>query len=132
MLGLWRSKAKSEDVDEFYVDLRLSDIPAYQKMFERALRAIDIDVETAWSRGEEYDKAKLEKDGETINLLCEEVEQRGLKPDYLIIMIHQYIFADPWQREWHKEEWAKRVVHRKEIDYFPSGWDMYRLLERVT
>ena len=131
MLWIKRIKAKLKGVDDFYVDLRFDQIAAYQQMFENVLAAIDIDTETAWSRAEEYEKVKFEKDAETINLFCEQAERLGFNPGYLIIMIHQYIFADPWQREWDEKRWARRVVRREEIDYFPSGWAMHALLERM-
>ena len=131
MLWLKRVKAKLKGADEFYADLRTGEIPAYQELFERTLRSIDIETETAWSRGEKYNKARFEKDEETINLICEQAEQRGLNPGYLIIMVHQYVLADPWQRERDEKQWANRVVRRKEIDYFPSGWATHTLLERM-
>ena len=118
MLWLKRIKAKFKGVDDFYVDLRFADLAAYQRMFDSVLGSIDIDTETAWSRSEEYDKVQLEKDEQTINILCQQAERRGFNPAYLIVMVHQYIFADPLQREWDEKQWAKRVVRRKEIDYF--------------
>jgi hypothetical protein len=132
MLWLKQVKAKLKGVDDFYVDLKFDEIAAYQQMFNSVLGSIDIDTETAWSRGEKYDKVRFEKDEQTINLLCEQAEQRGFNPAYLIIMVHQYIFADPWQRGWDEKQWAKRVVRRKEVDYFPSGWAMHALLERMS
>jgi hypothetical protein len=72
MLWLKRIKAKFKGVDDFYVDLRFADLAAYQRMFDSVLGSIDIDTETACSRSEEYDKVQLEKDEQTINILCEQ------------------------------------------------------------
>jgi hypothetical protein len=106
MLWWQRMKAKLKGIDDFYAGLSEKMIPAYQRLFEQALRTIDIENETAWARRESCDKSLLEKDGESLDQLLEEALQQGLVPDFIAVMIHQYIFADPWQREWDQERWA--------------------------
>lgn len=71
MLWVKRVKAKLKGVDDFYVDLRFSEIGAYQQIFDHAIRSIDIETETAWSRSEEYDREKFDRDENTIHLLVE-------------------------------------------------------------
>lgn len=132
MLWWQRVKAKLRGVDDFYAELSIKTVPAYQRLFEQALRAIDVENQTAWSKSESYDKLRLEKDGEILDNLSEQALHQGLVPAFLMVMIHQYIFADPWQREWDRDHWAWRVMKRKEIDHFPSGWAVFNLLKNVT
>jgi hypothetical protein len=43
-------------------------------------------------------------------------------------MVEQYILAGAVEREKDKDQWAKRVVNRKELDYFPAANEVYQLL----
>jgi hypothetical protein len=56
----------------------------------------------------------------------------GLSASHLQIMVNQFVFADVRLRDLHKGEWVTRVVHRKEVDFFPDGWSMRRVLEKLN
>jgi len=40
--------------------------------------------------------------------------------------------ADERFREMDQDTWVKRVIHRKDVDYFPDGRSTRRLLEKVS
>ena len=66
--------------------------------------------------------ARYEKDEEAIEriIVDEATRTDQLKPMCLRIILDQYIYADPYQRELDKEQWVKRVIKRKSMDYFPN------------
>lgn len=95
--------------------------------------SVDVDTQTRWSKNQEYDRRRFSKDEEVMeNLILGEATKAGLSPAILQVIVNQYFFADPYQREMDIDVWVKRVISRKSVDYFPSGWAVRKVLERVT
>jgi hypothetical protein len=42
------------------------------------------------------------------------------------MMIVQYVHADEWLREGHQDNWAKKVINRKDTDFFPDPWAIFQ------
>jgi hypothetical protein len=128
-----RVKDKVKRIDPFYEEIKTEQIGLYQHYFIKLISSIDIDTQTKWSQSEQYDKEQMAKDEEIMeNIIVNEAIRDGLSPALLQVILSQYFFADPYQREIDKENWIKRVTHRKDVDYFPDGWSMRTLLEKVT
>ena len=131
MFKRWLSRLKG--VDPFYEDVNLEQIALYQHYCGKVLRAVDVPNSTRWSKSEPYDRARLDADDEVMeNIIVGEAAHEGLSPAYLQIMINQYFFADERLREMDRDKWVKRVLYRKNMDYFPDGWSTRRLLEKVS
>jgi hypothetical protein len=47
-------------------------------------------------------------------------------------MVNQYFFADERFHELDQDTWVTRVLRRKDVDYFPDGFSVRRLLETVS
>jgi hypothetical protein len=128
-----RIKTKIKGIDPFYEEVRTEQIGLYQHYFSKLINSIDIDTQTMWSQSKDYDKQQMAKDEEVIEkIVTVEAVHEGLYPAILQVMVNQYFFADVYQRELDKEKWVKRVLHRKDVDYFPSGWQVRTLLEKIT
>lgn len=119
--------ARIRGIDPFYCEIRKNQVDLYQKYFERLLNAVDIDNYTKRSRGEDYDKAILERDDKTIEkIIVEEAQEKdNLLPVYLQVILEQYFYADVWEREKDKHDWVNRVLRRKNVDYFPDPMRIY-------
>lgn len=119
--------------DSFYGDVKPEQIELYQHFFLRVIRAVDVANNTRWARGEPYDRARLAADDEAMEaIIVGEGARSGLSSSYLQVMVNQFFFADPYFRESHKDNWATRVLHGVDADYFPDGWSMPRVLERLS
>ena len=114
--------------DEFYAEVKDHEIPHYQYFFERTLKSVSIENQTNWALGKKYDKVRLDKDDDSMYEIAMEAEKTGLAPVFLQIMVNQYFFADPIERELYSDQWAKKVVYRGDIDCFPSGWAVRKLI----
>ena len=120
-------------IDPAYDDVPVTKLPRYQHYIDKILMAIDVHTQTAWSMSRPFDKERFRKDEETMGkIVLEEAAQEGLSPGVLQVMLHQYFFADVYQREIDRDRWAHRVLHRKKMDYFPDAASMAELLSRVT
>lgn len=115
--------AKIKGTDPFYSEMEKNKIGLYQKYFDRLLKSVNVDNFTNRSAGKEYDKAVARQDDITIEkIIVEEAQKKdGLLPVYLQVIFEQYIFADVWERESDKHNWVNRVLHRKNVDYFPDA-----------
>lgn len=125
--------SKMKGIDPFYEDVKPEQIGLYQRYFTKVIRAVDVANSTRWSRSGRFDRARLEADdGAMEKIIGDEAAREGLSPSYLQIMVNQYFFADERLRELDQDTWIKRVVYRKDVDYFPDGWSTRRLLEKVS
>ena len=125
--------SKLKGIDPFYEDVKPEQILLYQHYFAKVIGAVDVSNSTRWSRNERYDRARLAFDDEVMEkVIVDEASPEGLSPSYLQIMVNQYFFADEGLRKLEQDTWVKRVVHRKDVDYFPDGWSTRRLLEKVS
>lgn len=124
---------KLKGIDPFYADVKPEQIGLYQHYFAKMIGAVDVSNSTRWSRSEHFDHARLAVDDEIMEkIVVDEAAREGLSPSYLQIMVNQYFLADEHFRELDQNTWVKRVVHRKDVDYFPDGWSTRRLLEKVS
>ncbi len=133
MSFLSRMKNKVKGTDPFYEEVKTEQIGLYQHYFSKLINSIDIDTQTKWSQSNDYDRQQMAKDEEIMErIIAVEAAGEGLSPAILQVMVNQYYFADAYQRELDKENWVKRVLHKKDVDYFPGGWQMRTLLDKVT
>lgn len=124
---------KFKGIDPFYEEVKTDQIGLYQHYFYKIINSIDIDTQTNWSQSKDYDRNQMKKDEEVMEKIATlEARSEGISPAILQVMVNQYFFADVRQREFDKENWVKRVLHRKDVDYFPAGWQMRTLLDAVT
>ena len=120
-------------VDPAYDDVTDAQLPRYQLYIDKVLAEIDIDTETAWSANRPYDKQQFFRDEATIErIIAHEAAAEGLNPAVLQVMVNQYFFADVYQRERDRDRWAYRVLHRKDVDYFPDPVAIADLLNRAS
>jgi hypothetical protein len=125
--------SKLKGIDRFYEDVKPEQIGLYQHYFNKVIWAVDVANSTRWSQSESYDRKRLALDDEVMEkIIVDEAAREGLSPSYLQIMVNQYFFADERFRELDQDNWVKRVLHRKDVDYFPDGWSTRRLLEKVS
>jgi len=125
--------SKLKGIDPFYEDVKPEQIGLYQHYFAKVIRAVDVSNSTRWSRSERFDRARLAADDEVMEkIIVDEAAREGLSPSYLQIIVNQYFFADERFREMDQDTWVKRVIHRKDVDYFPDGRSTRRLLEKVS
>jgi hypothetical protein len=68
-------------------------------------------------------QARLDKMGQ---------EFPDLDPAVVWIMANQYFLADPWRRETDRTTWVRRVLHREDIDYFPTGSAVFMILRKMN
>ncbi len=133
MSFLSKMKNKIKGIDPFYEEVKTEQIDLYQHYFSKLISSIDIDTQTKWSQSKDYNRQQMAKDEEVMEkIVGVEAASEGLAPAILQVMANQYFSADAYQRELDKENWVKRVLHRKDVDYFPSGWEVRALLEKVT
>jgi len=125
--------SKVRGIDPFFEEVKKDQIGLYQHYFSKVIRSIDVDTETNWSMSKPIDNEQFRKD-ETImeEIIVVEAATEGLSPAILQVIVHQYFFADVYQREMDQEQWVKRVMWRKNPDYFPSGWQVRNLLDAVS
>lgn len=126
-------KNKIKGIDPFYEQIKNEEIGLYQHYFNKIILSIDISNQTKWSKSQGYNKEQLDKDDDLMeNIIINEAKKDGLIPRFLQVMLNQYFFADVYQRENIKDSWVKKVIYRKDIDYFPDGWSMCNLLEKLN
>ena len=115
----------------FYQEVRPNQIERYQHYVSMALKQLDVENNTKWSRGDKnYDRDRLSVDDKVMEeLIVGGAATEGLSPAYLQIMINQYFFADPYLREKDAKGWVRRVLDRKSVDYFPDPWALRKTLE---
>src|SRR5688572_3723780 len=112
--------SKLKGIDRFYEDVKPEQIGLYQHYFNKVIWAVDVANSTRWSQSESYDRKRLALDDEVMEkIIVDEAAREGLSPSYLQIMVNQYFFADERFRELDQDNWVKRVLHRKDVDYFP-------------
>lgn len=129
MIWLDKIKAKVQGIDEFYVDIPKEHLGLYQNYFNKILNEVDLNTQTRWSAGKDFDKDQLDRDFVTMErIVIEEAIKEGLHSVILNVIVNQYFFADVYRREKDKADWVKRVIHRKSTDYFPSGWAIYNVI----
>ncbi len=128
------SKVKNKiiGIDSFYGEVQREQIGLYQHYFDKIINSVDIDTQTKWSKSEKYNREQMAKDEDAMEIIANEATREGLAPAILQVMVNQYFFADVYQRELDRHNWVKRVMYRKDVDYFPAGYSMRSLLEQVT
>jgi hypothetical protein len=116
--------------DPYYAHVRVSQIGLYQHYFNVAIRNVDVWNYTKWSTSRErWDEDRMARDDQYVKeVLISEAEAEGLNAEYLIVMLHQFFFADVQWREVHQDDWARHVMEGKAIDDFPSGGSIKGLL----
>jgi hypothetical protein len=130
---LKRLMNKAKGIDPFFEEVKAEQIGLYQHYFIKVLQSIDVDVETSWSMGKPYDKERFQKDEYIMEkIIVGEAAAEGLIPSILQVIVHQYFFADVYQREIDRKRWVQRVIHRKQADYFPGGWQVASLLYTIA
>jgi hypothetical protein len=123
----------NEGIDPYFLEIRKEQIPLYQRYFEKVIQSIDVDTQTNWSMSKPYDKNQFRKDEDVMeSIILGEATQEGLSPAFLQVIVHQYFFADVYEREKDKGNWVNRVMNTKKVDYFPGGWQVKKLLEAVS
>jgi len=128
-----RMRNKIKGIDPFYGEVNTKQIGLYQHYFSKIINSIDIDTQTKWSQSKGYDRQQMSSDEEVMEkLITLDAASEGLSPAIMQVMVNQYFFADAYQRELDREDWVKRVLYRKDADYFPSGSQVRTLLDRVT
>ena len=116
--------------DRVYSQVKPEQVNLYQAYFMKALISSDIHNLTCSRMGKQpFDAVKSNSDNETADrIFAEAKEKDDLFPGVLQIMFEQYILADPWMRESDQSTWAFRVMHRKDIDYFPDSVRVHNVL----
>ena len=126
---MFRKKRSVADV--FYADIQKGQMGLYQKYFDALVSVMDIDNYTLWTRSNDYDRSKLDRDNRVLERVCfEEIRPRDLSPEYLRCMIYQYIFAEPWLREDYRSTWVRTVVYNEgKLVFLPEARRVRRFLE---
>lgn len=93
----------------------------YQHYCRKAIFSIDND--TILSQMIEHNLEKY------LDSLVIEAVREGLNAEILKVMLNQYLFADDYRRENDKGYWVKRVMNRKDVDYFPSAYNVIAMLD---
>lgn len=125
--------AKMRGIDPAYADVPAAKVAEYQYYIDKVLAAIDIQTQTAWSMSHQFNKEQFRRDEVVMaEIILGEAAKQGLSPRVLQVMLHQYFFADVHSREADRKQWANRVLHRKQLDYFPDASSMDELLDRIT
>jgi hypothetical protein len=121
--------------DSFYNDVKRKKF-FYESNFQKILKSIDVENYTNYlnnwlhKENNKYDDKQLEHDDKIFQKIAEEaVSEEKLKPFYLQILVYQYLLADIIEREIHKDHWVDKVLHRKQIDFFPDHRSLYKFFE---
>ena len=131
MSWIERLKATIKGVDPFYRDIVEQEIDLYQQYFEKVIRAIHLTTQTAWAQSRDYDQAQMDRDEELMEQIIDnDAANAGLQPIMLQTIVNQYFFANVYMREQDRETWVNRVMHRKDVDYFPAATN-YLLLNAM-
>lgn len=132
MSWIRRLKVKLKGVDPFYEELDEQEIDSCQKYFEMVIRATDLATQTAWAQSRDYDQGQMDRDEELMEqIIANDAVKAGLQPMVLQIMVNQYFLADTYLRERDRETWVDRVIHRKDVDYFPAANNVYLALNAM-
>ena len=116
--------------DRVYCQIKREQVNAYQNYFMMALTGSDIHNLTNYRfRKQPFDATRAKADYETADRIFMEAKRKDkLLPGILQVMFEQYILADPWMRESDRTRWIFRVMHRKDIDYFPDAVKVHDIL----
>lgn len=126
-------RAKILGIDPEYDIVKTSQLPRYQHYFERIICVVDLETQTNWGLSRPYNKQQFWKDEEAMEtIIVGEAVPEGLHPAVLQVMLNQYFLADVRERERDREQWARRVLYRKKLDYFPSASAVLELLQRAS
>lgn len=113
---------KPKITEPAYDDIPMEHIALYQYFFEKIIDFVDVENYTKWAKGHKHDRSQHDVDDERMEkFVFKEFSNTKLSPATMQVMVHQYFFADVFKREADKKKWVYRVMHRKEIDYFPSA-----------
>lgn len=115
---------------KFYSDINKGNINKYQEYFLEMLNTADVDNLTNWSQSLDFDKDEYDKSYKGLEPILDRAEKNGFVPTNLQIMFEQYIFADVYEREKHKNSWVKRVLSRKGKDFFPDPNVVLKTLQK--
>ena len=65
-------------------------------------------------------------------IILQETALEGLRPIALQVMVHQYFFADVFQRDMSKNEWVRTVLFDiDKVSFFPDGESMRIMLDEL-
>jgi hypothetical protein len=125
-------RKKKPATDPAYEGITKNQIGLYQKYLDGLFAVIDVDNYTLWSLSKNCDNHRLKRDDRVMEKVsCGLAASHGLSPASLQLMLHQYFFADPWQRERYQSTWAETVVYNRDgADFFPGASNVRKRLER--
>ena len=126
----WLEDKEEISKDPFYSELNPKQLNNYQNYFSEIINSIDIgNLTFSRTHNFRFNKKKADRDLKLIDTISKQAQDKdGLSVVILKIMVEQYTWADAGEREKDKDKWAKRVVNRKELDYFPAANEVYKLL----
>lgn len=109
-------------------------IDRYQRCFNHLLEGIDINTQTCWAHSKHYDRARFDSDSKMMQARLDKMghEFPDLDPAVVWIMANQYFFADTLERERDRTTWVRTVLHRQDIDYFPTGSAVLMILRQMN
>jgi len=115
--------------DPVYSNVKRDQQKTYQTYFLTIVHSVNIANLTERAHSRPFNKQVAEKDHATIDQLANKAKTKdGLYPVILQIMVEQYLFADPWQREQDLNRWIYTVMRRKQTDYFPDALRVHNVL----
>jgi len=120
----YSDKAYDGVIDPGQIDL-------YQKAFNDLLTRTDLEAWTRFGQGKKPEKAKLDKEEKFMFEVFDEADRAGLSTFPLQIMTFQYIMADEREREFVKTDWVRRILSRKDEDFFPDAISTKSLLAKI-
>ena len=117
--------SKIKGVDPFYALIKREQIDLYQYFFKKIIQSVNVDNYTNFvikGKGS-YDKDQLLKDEDIIEkIISNEVTVEGLHGGLLQVMVHQYFWADVYQREMSQDVWVHTVLSNKDkVAFFPDA-----------
>jgi len=109
-------------------------IDRYQHCFNHLLEGVDINTQTCWAQSKPYDRARFDSDSAIMQARLDKMgyELPDLDPAVVWIMANQYFLADPWRRERDRTAWVRTVLHRQDVDYFPTGSAVFMILRQMN
>lgn len=114
----------------FYSGVTRKESDRYQAYFDKTIESIDV-ANLLFSRTKKFrfNQKKADHDRKIIERTLKEAEaEEELSPFLLKVMIEQYLWAEPREREIDRGVWVKRVMNRNELDYFPLPEKINELL----
>ena len=109
-------------------------IDRYQRCFNHLLEDVDINTQTYWAQSKPYDRGRFDSDSTIMQARLDKMghEFSDLDPAVVWIMANQYFLADPWRREKDRTTWVRTVLHRQDVDYFPTGSAVFMILQQMN